>query len=194
MERGDRTRANLVESAASLIRRQGFSATGLKQILQESGASRGSLYFHFPGGKEDLVVEALRVATHRWRQDLQELLVQYDDPAECLKAACAVMGELLQNSGWHKGCPVATITLEMATTNDEVREICAEHFRLWEQFLAEVFRRAMPPELAEDWAAMALASIEGALVLSRAYQDVQPLVDVGNRLESVIDAHARARS
>lgn len=187
MERGDRTRANLVESTASLIRRQGFNATGLKQILRESGASRGSLYFHFPGGKEDLVIEALRVATLRWRQDLQDVLIQHEAPADCLMAACTIMGELLEQSGWHKGCPVATITLEMSSTNDQVREICAEHFRLWEEFLTEVFGRSMPPGQAAQWAAMALASIEGALVLSRAYQDVTPLVDVGLRLEAIID-------
>ena len=188
MERGDRTRARLVESTASLIRRQGFGATGMKQILQESGVSRGSLYFHFPNGKEELVVEALAEATKRWRRDLQDILNQHDDPADCLKAACRVLGELLEKSGWHKGCPVATITLEMSATNEGVRVVCAEHFRLWEDFLTEVFARAMPQEPAEQWATMALSSIEGALVLSRAYQDVAPLTEVGLRLEAIIDS------
>lgn len=188
MQRGDRTRASLVDSAAALIRRQGFSATGMKQILEESGASRGSLYFHFPGGKEELVVEALQVATQRWRTGLQDLLIQHDDPGDCLQAACTILGELLQNSSWHKGCPVATITLEMATTNDEVRQICAAYFRLWEDFLADVFGRAMPPEPAAQWAAMALASIEGALVLSRAYQDVEPLNNVGRQLARLVES------
>jgi TetR/AcrR family transcriptional repressor of lmrAB and yxaGH operons len=187
MERGDRTRQRLISSTADLLRRQGFSATGMTQILKASGASRGSLYFHFPGGKEELVLAALRESTRRWRSSLQVLLLD-ESPENVLPAACAILAKRLEESDWQKGCPVATITLEMASTNDEVREICEEHFRLWETFLHDAFARRMSTREAASWATVALASIEGALLLSRAYRDSAPLIKVGQQLSELLVA------
>ncbi len=191
MERGDRTKASLIASTADLIQRQGFGTTGMKQILETSGASRGSLYFHFPGGKEELVIEALKEATRRWRGALQAIMLEQESAGEMLEAACALLGERLRRSGWHKGCPVATITLEMGSANEEIRQICEEHFRLWTRFLHDVMARSMPEAEAEAWATLALTSIEGALLLSRAYQDTGPLMQVGRHLSMMVNGPAR---
>ena len=176
MRKGEQTKARLISTTIDLVQRQGFGETGLSQILSQSDTNRGSLYFHFPGGKHELVLEALRAATQRWRDSLQAILKESDNAPATLRSACDVLGQRLERSGWQKGCPVATVTLELAATDDAVREICAEHFRLWEDFLAEVFLRdGATPEEAAKLASFALAAIEGALVLARAYESTAPL-------------------
>ncbi len=186
MKRGDKTRATLIGATADLIQRQGFGATGMKEILAVAGASRSSLYFHFPGGKDELVVAALAEATRRWREELRTVLDKNEDPGECLQAACAALGHRLKTSGWHEGCPVATITLERASENEETRAVCEEHFRIWESFLTEVIQRALPKERAKPWATLALSSLEGGLLLARAYQNTAPLRRVGEELTTLL--------
>lgn len=89
--KGERTRARLTEAAAALLRRQGYHATGLAEIVATAGAPRGSLYFHFPGGKEELVCAALADAGAAWRARLEAVIEAAPDVGAAVTAACELL-------------------------------------------------------------------------------------------------------
>lgn len=191
MKKGERTRERIVEAAAALLERQGAVGTGINQILEESGAPRGSLYFHFPGGKEELTCAALSMAAERWRGLLMACMTPAKTPGDAVQLACRALGARLKGSGYTLGCPIATTTLEVAAEDEAVRQVCAEHFGAWEQFLAEAFtERGVPAADAPGWASHVLAAIEGALLLGRAHRSTAPLKKTGELLARQLDAAA----
>ena len=99
-----------------LFRRQGYASTGLQQILEQSGAPKGSLYHYFPNGKEALGEAAVELAGGMVREMLTELAARHADPKAYLAAYCKVMAGWMQESHFRSGCPVATTMLETAAT------------------------------------------------------------------------------
>src|SRR2546421_11033917 len=105
-ERG-KTRKQLVASTVELLRRQGAYGTGLQDVLTHSGAPRGSLYFHFPGGKEELVREAIQDAAGALDRSLQKSLDRQPSVAEGLRDFFGRYAERLTESDFNAGCPGA---------------------------------------------------------------------------------------
>jgi TetR/AcrR family transcriptional repressor of lmrAB and yxaGH operons len=175
--KGERTRDRMLATTAELLRCQGYHATGLLQIVERSQTPKGSLYFHFPGGKDELAAEALRHAATSWRAVLSQVLsTTAGDLAGDLVRICDRLAAELESSGYAHGCPLATVTLETAAENEALREVAAEHYRGWEELISERLRaEGMPAERAGAAATLVLSSIEGALLLSRAYHDTTPL-------------------
>ena len=182
--KGQRTRDRMLATTAELLRCQGYHATGLLQILEQSRTPKGSLYFHFPGGKDELAAAALRQAAASWRAVLSEVLsATAGDLAGDLARVCDRLAAELESSGYTHGCPLATVTLETAADNEALRGVAAEQYRGWEALIAERLRaEGMPAERADAVATLVLSSIEGALLLSRAYHDTAPLRRVATLL------------
>jgi TetR/AcrR family transcriptional repressor of lmrAB and yxaGH operons len=185
--KGQRTRAAIVATTADLLRRQGYAATGLNQIVEQAGAPKGSLYFHFPGGKDELVASALGEAANVWRH---ALLAAISDEAD-LRRAIATAGELLahelETSGYMHGCPLATVTLEAAATNPTVQRVVSEHYRGLEDIIAErVIAAGIPGDDARRLALLVLSSLEGALVLARAHRDASIIRRIAAQLASLV--------
>jgi TetR/AcrR family transcriptional repressor of lmrAB and yxaGH operons len=185
--KGERSRAKLVGTTAALLQRQGYHATGLGQIVQESGAPRGSLYFYFPGGKEELACTALAESGEVWRQRLEAVIAAASDPATAVSEVCRVLGEALAASGYEQGCPLATVALEASAASAAVREVCATHYARWEASIAARLADAgMDPGRAAEMATFTLATIEGALLLAKVKRDLAPLEQVGKSLGLLI--------
>lgn len=185
--KGERTRAKLLEAAGTLMQRQGYRGAGLNQVIAESGAPRGSLYFHFPDGKDQLVEEALAATADRWKSALEQTLDAAPTLEDGLRDVCAGLADRLAASGYRLGCPLATATLEAASDNDGIQRVSAEHYASWE----EAIRRRLealdpPPEDPRRLARFALAGIEGALLLARAYRDPAPLHEVAEMLVALL--------
>lgn len=190
----DKARSRMLRTAAKLLQRQGYHATGLRQILSESGAPRGSLYFHFPGGKEELAVEAVRAMNGRTARAIEMMLATSDDPADAVSAFVRAFAEILRASDWAEGCPVATVTLEAAATSEAIRAACAEAYGEWERIFADYLERGgVPPERARSLAVFVLAAAEGGLILSRARHDIAPLQTVADELAGLLRAARPAR-
>lgn len=188
--KGERTRQRMLESTAELLRRRGYHGTGLSEILSEAGAPRGSLYFHFPGGKDELTAEALALSGEAWRALLLEAIGTAADPAEAIVRACERLAAELEASDFTHGCPIATVALETASTNEALRAVTAAHFQTWERVIAaRLVETGMRPEAAAGVATLVLSSVEGAMLLSRAYRDVAPL----RRVAIMLAACFRAR-
>src|SRR5437773_2171867 len=129
MTKGEQTRKKLVDATADLMRRQGYHATGLAQIVEESGAPRGSLYFYFPGGKDELAIAALEAASVTWRARIDEVVARAPDPGAAVEAVCHLLADDLAASDFQHGCPVAAVALE--ATSEPVRAAIVAHYQAW---------------------------------------------------------------
>ena len=130
------TRERMIETTASLVHRRGFHGTSLNEILLESGAPRGSLYYHFPGGKEELVLEATRQGVAIVTRLLKEVLADSPDPADGVRAFVEAAAHELRDSGYVFGCPVAPIVLD-SPESSALAEVCQEALEEWQQVLVE---------------------------------------------------------
>ncbi|MEV0621751.1 TetR/AcrR family transcriptional regulator [Nonomuraea sp. NPDC050404] len=183
--KGDDTRGRLLDATQELVEAGGYFGAGMNQVIAASGMPRGSLYFHFPGGKDHMVAESLRRSGHRIEMAAQELAETAPDAAALVTGMLGLLGDRLEESGWRKGCPVATVALEMAAGHDELQQVCAGVYDSWEGALRDRLIADGHPE-AEDVATTVLALIEGALLLARTRRSREPLERVGRRITTLL--------
>ena len=125
------TRERIIQASADLLRRQGYAATGVKQIVAAAQAPFGSIYHFFPGGKEQLGAEAIRRSGN-----LYELLIPavFDPAPDLISAVRAFFdgaAEHLRETDYADACPIATVALEISSTSEPMREACADVFESW---------------------------------------------------------------
>jgi AcrR family transcriptional regulator len=175
-------RERMIQSAAMLFRRQGVEGTSFSDVLEHSGAPRGSIYHHFPGGKAQLAQEAVGLVSDAATGTLERA----PDPIEALHACLDDWRRRLQDSDFQAGSTLAAA----ATTPADVtgtREAAAAAYARWTETFANVLREnGVRRKKAARLATLASAAIEGALVLCRARRDTAPLDDVGRELEVAI--------
>jgi AcrR family transcriptional regulator len=175
------TRERIVTSSAELFRRQGYSATGLKQIVAASSAPFGSIYHFFPGGKEELGAQAIRWSGGMYEELLAALLAPGDDPVAAVREAFRLAGEDLEASGWADACPIATVALEVSSTSEPLREACADVFESWLARGTAIFGAAgLDDAVARELTIALVTSLEGAFVLARALRSKEPLAVAGD--------------
>jgi AcrR family transcriptional regulator len=174
MPRTSDARERAVATTAKLLQEQGYAATGVAQILDVSGAPKGSFYFHFPEGKEQVAAEALRLAGAEVEQGLRRLAAQAASPAELVKQFIDRQARALAESGYRQGCPIATVALEMASESAVIRAACDEIFDSWIGALAEAFAPHLGAR-GRAYAEQVVMAVEGALLLSRVRRDPGPL-------------------
>jgi len=176
-------------AAARLFRRQGFHGTALQDILAAGGAPRGSLYFHFPGGKEEIGEAALTMAGEATRQGIARA-AEASESAEAFVARIARrMASDLEESGFHDGCPIATTALETSAQSEALGMATRNIFRNWEGEIARGLQRfGIAAEDAEEMAEIMLAQLEGALLLARTYRDPTPLRRAEQALKLLLSA------
>lgn len=178
------SKQQMVEATAMLLQRQGYAATGLNQIVQEAGAPKGSLYFHFPGGKEELAAAAIETSGAQMKSAIAGVIEDVTDPAEAIERVTAFLAAGLRESEFVSGCPVATVALE--TTSDALRDVCENSYRSWEDVVVPRLTAAgMSEGAARELTVFALSAIEGALLLSRVYRSTEPLEVTGRTLAAV---------
>ncbi|GAA4529180.1 TetR/AcrR family transcriptional regulator [Amycolatopsis samaneae] len=182
------TRDRLVRVTADLLQRQGYEATGVKEILAAAGATSSSLYHHFPGGKEDLAREALAYGAEQFAGLLRGALARADTP-ETAVAACALdLAEDLAASGWSDGCPVAVTALESVAGSPQLREASARLFEQWQEIIADRLRALdVPAAVAGELASTVLCALEGAELLSRVTADPAPLRTAARHLSTLVE-------
>jgi TetR/AcrR family transcriptional repressor of lmrAB and yxaGH operons len=182
------TREHMIETTAALVHRRGFYGTSLNEILQESGAPRGSLYYHFPGGKEELVLEATRQGVASVTQLLKEVLTGSPDVADGLRAFIEAVAHVLRDSGYVFGCPVAPIVLD-SPESSALAEVCQEALEEWKRVLVEGLGSAgIERGHAESLATVVVCAVEGGLLVARARRDIAPLDAVAGELASMVQS------
>jgi AcrR family transcriptional regulator len=190
------TRERIVEHSAELFRRQGFAGTGVKQIVAEAGAPFGSLYHFFPGGKEQLGEEVIRSSGAIYGQLIDAFYVPGADPVAATRAFFAAAAATLRESDYADACPIATVALEVSSTNEPMRQACADVFESWVELASErLIDAGLPRKRSRALAISLLASLEGAFVLARALRSTEPVEVAGaTAVASMREALAARRS
>lgn len=185
--KGEETRARLIAGTRTLIETQGYFGTGLNQVLAESGAPRGSLYFHFPAGKDQMVAAALVQSGQEVEELLKSLAGEGLSAAVITRRLMDVFVDRLEESRFTKGCPVATVALEVAGSNEELRRVCAEVYESWRRILADrLVAEGRTPEAADAASARVLAQLQGALLLARVQQSHVPLEQASHAVQLLL--------
>lgn len=176
-------REQLIRTAMRLFRRQGYASTGLQQILAESGAPKGSLYYYFPKGKEELAEAAIDLAASMISEMLEDLAARHRDPRTFLRGYCRVMAGWMEESEFRSGCPIATTLLETAPHSPGITAAGGRAVDGWIDVIAEVLVRAGSARReARGRAQLIISAMEGALILSRVRGSTRPILDVAKLL------------
>lgn len=182
------TRKEFVETTAQLLHEKGYEGTSLKEIIARSGAPRGSLYYHFPGGKDELVCEATRHGVEYVSAFLRECFAPDADPIEAVRSYAGEAGRELAESGYILGCPVAPIVLD-GIQSAEIGDICRDAMVTWQTIIAERLRLAgLEDERAMSFSGLLVSAVEGALLVARALRERTPLDRVGSELAAQLAA------
>jgi AcrR family transcriptional regulator len=185
------SRQAAITAASELMQRQGYAATGLEEVLATSGSPKGSFYFNFPEGKEQLAAEALAHGGATVRQFVEQVTAGAQSPGDAVRAIASVEARQLARSGFELGCPIATVTLEMASRSDAIRQAADDAFTSWIEPLAELLQaHGHGPIAARQLATWAIAGLEGALVLARAAQDASIVTKSADVSAAVLDLPA----
>ncbi|WP_078947854.1 TetR/AcrR family transcriptional regulator [Streptomyces griseus] len=190
-EHGPRER--MVFSAAQLIRRDGVAATGMREVAAHAGAPRGSLQHYFPGGKEQLVNEALgwagRYAGNRVARFLAAL--PEPTPAGLFAEMVRQWTDEYETTGYAGGCPVAAATVDCAESTVSTREAASAAFAAWTGPVAHALAdMGVPRERATPLATLMISSLEGAILIARAERNTRALTTVSRELGPLLDAAA----
>jgi TetR/AcrR family transcriptional repressor of lmrAB and yxaGH operons len=181
-------RERMIRSALVLMGEQGVEATSFSQVIEHSGAPRGSIYHHFPGGKAQLIEEATRYAGDAVAALVTQAVEQNDDPVAAVNAVVGFWRTLLYDSDFAAGCPVIAATLEGDNSPPAARKAAREAFERWEQLYAEMLQRAgVPEERARSLGSIAISAVEGAVILSRAERSNGPLERVVDELRRLFE-------
>ena len=190
------TRDRILASTAELFRRQGFTGTGLKQIVAEANAPFGSLYHHFPGGKEQLGAEVIRTSGAMYEELVISILRAAPDLVTGVRDAFLGAAAVLEETDYADACPIETIALEVASTNETLREACAGVFDSWiEAGTSEHVGAGLPQAKARELTILFISALEGAFVLCRAQRNTEALEVAAELVSSLVeDAMLQAKA
>lgn len=182
------TRDRILDATAELYRHQGMAATGLKQISAAARAPFGSIYHHFPGGKEAITAEVIRCEGVRYGAFVGAQLAG-TDPATGIPQLFENAGALMASQDYREACSIETIALEVASTNEALRQESAAVFESWLAGLAAWFGQLdITEEQCRRLAVITLTALEGAFVLCRTLRSVEPIVIAGRGVQAAVSA------
>ncbi len=187
----------MLEAAETLLRERGLAGAGIQHVVARSGAPIGSVYHFFPGGKTQLVAEALQINSEKARALFQRILEDQTRPLpERFRTLFRTAASGFDRGGANKGCAIGTVTLDLDARHEALRTLCRDALNGWITSIAlelpwsdSVVRRS--------FAEMVVASLEGAFILSRARQSGAPFITVGEWLATILErgpTHARRRT
>jgi TetR/AcrR family transcriptional repressor of lmrAB and yxaGH operons len=170
------SKAKTLSAAVKLFSQRGYHGTGLQDILEAGGAPRGSLYFHFPKGKEQIGEAAVQLGTDGVRQFIADAAQTSGNVQAFLVKLARGMAANLERSGYREGCPVATTALETAAQSDVLGRAARTAFQTWEQEIKRaLISFDMTANQADRTATAVLSQLEGALLLARTYRSLEPM-------------------
>lgn len=186
-------RQHIVDATSDLLERQGYHATGLSQIVKESGAPRGSLYYYFPEGKEQMAVAAIRQKAAAMVAHAEASLAAHADPVAAVVAFIDHVASHCAVDGFCRGAPMAAVALETAASSARLRAACAAAYtELQRPFTNKLIDGGFPAERSQALALFIIASLEGGVVLARTQKSATPLRNVADAVRVTLEC-ARAQ-
>ena len=178
------TRDQIIVAACRLLERQGYPATGLNEIVAESGAPKGSIYHYFPDGKEQIVSEAVLFAGNILVERMRGELARFDNPIQALYEYILLLAGKVEEKHFAAGNPLTIVAVEAAGSSERISQACRDVYNRIEAVLYEKLRCCgLSDSEARDQARLTLASLEGGIILSRVYSSGDPLRTVADHLK-----------
>ena len=175
------TKEQILEAAARLFEKQGYHATGLNEIIRESGSPKGSLYYYFPEGKGQIGAETALWSAAQMTERIRFGLSQAENPAEAVRLLALGIAGAIEQSGFAAGGPLMMLAAESAVRSERLNTACREAYGQMQAVFTEKFLGN--DELAE----FVLAALEGAILLSRVQHNGDPLRRVADHLYAHIE-------
>jgi AcrR family transcriptional regulator len=184
-------RDRMVRAAAKLFRVHGVTATGLREIVEAADAPRGSLQHYFPGGKEQLITEALQYAGDRAGRHVERLLagLEQPTPGTLFAAMAGEWRDLYLRVGFAEGCPLAAAATDTVAESPGVRAALSDALWRWQRPLeAALGQLGVAVARRSSLAVLMMSALEGALILARSREDTSVIDTVIAELRPVLDA------
>jgi len=182
-------REDMLSAAVELFRARGYEGVGVAELLQKSGAPRGSLYFHFPGGKEQIgaeVVQRVGVEVARRFRDLGQTDV---DMNAFIERVFKTTAKECKEREYQASCPMAAIAAGVSSDNPKLQAAIREAFASWEREIATAAEaRGMTKKNADIFASSFLAAMEGAFVVSKAQGSSTAHVNASRAMQALAAA------
>jgi TetR/AcrR family transcriptional repressor of lmrAB and yxaGH operons len=180
-------REQILQTTCDLLEKQGYHGTGLNEIVKESGAPKGSLYYYFPEGKEQITAEAVlqsgRVVSERIRAGLKT----NNSAPQAVHDFILLIAENVERSGFAAGSPLTAVAMETATQSERINLACREAYGMLQTaFREKLLESGFPKAKAEELATCIVASIEGGIILSRTSHTAAPLRLVARQLKILL--------
>jgi TetR/AcrR family transcriptional repressor of lmrAB and yxaGH operons len=185
----------IVQAACTLLEKQGYPATSLDEIVKESGAPKGSLYYYFPDGKEQIVSEAVLYAGKILVERMRGELARYDNPMQALYEYIMRLAGKVEEKHFTAGNPLMIVAVEAAASSERISQACREVYAQIEAVLQEkLLCCGLSDSEAAEQARLTLASLEGGVILSRVHRTADPLRSIANHLKGSLQGTSRPQS
>jgi TetR/AcrR family transcriptional regulator, lmrAB and yxaGH operons repressor len=182
------TKRRMLDSAALLLQEHGAAGVTIDAVLAHSGAPRGSVYHHFPGGRKEMILGGLRHAGDYITAMVDESVAE-GDIRQTVARFVRFWKRALTGTDYRAGCPLVAVAIDRREAVPEAAELVREIFTHWRANLSELLSAGgFPVERASRLATLVVAAIEGAVVLARAYRDLTPLDDVLTEIAPLLEA------
>ncbi|GAA3545718.1 TetR/AcrR family transcriptional regulator [Amycolatopsis ultiminotia] len=181
------TRDRIIRASLKTMREKGYSATAISDIVEGSGAPRGSVTFHFKGGKDEIAAEVITLRTAQVLEAVEQAVAESTSAAQLLETSIDRIGAEFAESGFLTGCPVVPIAIERAAQSPPLRQTGAGFFRAWRESLARgLTTHGLPAERADRIATLAITAAEGALAISRVERNLDAFTAVRDELRALV--------
>jgi TetR/AcrR family transcriptional regulator, lmrAB and yxaGH operons repressor len=180
-------RDQILMTAWRLFESQGYHATGINQIITESGVPKGSFYHYFPDGKEGLAIEAVEAISSGMSEKVREVCANDADCVSAIGGLFRGIAAHLEKSDYQHGGPLTTVALETATTNERLNLACREAYNeILRELVIQLSAGGFPEDDARDLSTMIVSGLEGGILLSRTFHSTDPMEQIARQMEAVM--------
>lgn len=177
------TREKILKTASELMEKQGYCGTGLNEIIQKSGAPKGSLYYYFPDGKEQLASEAILQAGKTVSDRFRERTSAESNAAQAIHDFLYMVAQRMEETNFYTGSTMTMIAMETVVKSKRINQACQQgYMMLIEAFRDKLLSGGMEATRAGDMAEMIIAAVEGGIILSRTYRDASHLRRIADHI------------
>lgn len=183
--KGEASRLRLIDAGIDRLRASGLSGAGINEVVKASGAPKGSVYHFFPGGKEQLVTEALAVYAERVEAFITDAMGRARTNEGRVRELFEAFARRLEDAGFQRSCAAGAVSLDLSEDTLAVRPSVEAAFSCWREAMARQLT-GMDRRRARSLAGVLLTAIEGAYIRGRAEGSAQAFVEAGRWLAPLV--------
>lgn len=187
MKHKNDSREKILIASAHLFQTKGFNATGLNEILKESGSPKGSLYYYFPNGKEELALEAIKVSTQNIKSNLMRDMAEYEDPIKAIQSVVTHIINDLKTYGKPKDISLSLLSLETYSSSEALKKACRDSFmELQHIYFNKLIQSGIKEETAEFLSMTILTLLEGSITISLTQENQEALFNFHKQIDLLL--------